>query len=70
MSSHSEIAGHLNKRNKVFSEATAGCTTMTAGNNTFAHQELKELIRAAEVQGFEVVLTAGALKIRPKDSTL
>lgn len=70
MSSHNEVAGHLNRRNKVFSEATNGCTTMTAGNNNFAHQELKELIAAVEVEGFEIVITAGALKIRPKDSTL
>jgi hypothetical protein len=70
MASHSEIEGHLGRKGKTFSSATAGVTTMTAGNNNFSHQELKELIATAEVEGHELVITAGALKIRPKDSTL
>jgi len=70
MASHSEIEGHLSRRGKTFSGATAGVSTMTAANNNFSHQELKELIAAAEVEGHELVITAGALKIRPKDSTL
>jgi hypothetical protein len=70
MAAHSEIEGHLGRKGKTFSSATAGVATMTAGNNTFSHQELKELIRVAEVEGYELVLTAGAIKVRPKDSAL
>lgn len=70
MASHSEISGHLGRRGKTFSDATAGVSTLTAGNNTFSHQELHELLRVAESEGYELVMTAGAMKIRPKDSAL
>jgi hypothetical protein len=70
VSAHSTIDGLLALKNKNFSGATAGVTTLTAANNTFEAKDLEELIRVAKATGNEVVLNAGALKIRPKDSTL
>jgi hypothetical protein len=70
MSAHSEIEGHLGRRGKTFSSATAGCATLTAPNTNFSHQELLELIDVCRSEGHELILTAGAMKIRPKDSTL
>lgn len=70
MSAHSEVEKHLGLRGKTFSGATAGCATLTAGNTNFSHQELVELLDVCRVEGHEVTITAGAMKIRPKDSTL
>lgn len=70
MSAHSEVEAHLGRKQKVFSGATAGITTQTAGNTNWSYQELKELFAVCDAEGHEVVLTAGALKIRPLNSTL
>lgn len=70
MSAHSEVEGHLGRHGKTYSGATAGCATLTAANTNFSHQELMDLIDVLKASGYELTLTAGAMKIRPKDSTL
>lgn len=63
------VEQHLNLKRKTFTSG-AGITTLTAGNANFSQQEIAELERVAAATGQELVWTAGALKIRPKDSTL
>jgi hypothetical protein len=70
VSAHSEIEAHLGRKGVTFSGATAGITTVTAGNNTLDSKNFAELERIAQVYGHEVVFTAGALKIRPANSNL
>lgn len=70
MAAHGEITKVLNNKNLAFSDATAGVSTLTAGNSTLSMQDLQDIINACRASGFEVVHTAGALKIRPKDSAI
>jgi len=70
MAAHGSVQNFLDLKGKTYSTATAGVTTLTAGNNNFDAKELEELIRACKAIGHEVVVTAGAVKIRPKDSAL
>lgn len=70
MSSHSNVSDHLGRKGITFSEATAGCTTVSAANNTLDAKDLSELERVAGVSGYEVILNAGAIKIRPRNSNL
>lgn len=70
MAAHSEITKHLSGKQLTFSDAAAGVSTLTAGNTTLDMKDLQDLINACRASGFELVHTAGALKIRPKDSTL
>lgn len=70
MAAHAEINKHLDRLGLTYSTATAGVTTVTAGNTTLDFQRLTELARVAQAEGHELVFSAGALKIRPKDSAL
>jgi hypothetical protein len=70
MAAHSEITKLLNLKNVTFSDATAGVSTLAAGAATLEMKDLQDIINACRASGFELVHTAGALKIRPKDSTL
>lgn len=70
MAAHSEITKHLSGKGWTFSDATAGISTLTAPNTTLDMQALQDLINVCRASGFELVHTAGALKIRPKDSSL
>lgn len=70
MAAHPEITKVLSNKRLTFSDATAGVSTVTAGNTTLSMQDLKDLINACAASGFELVFTAGALKIRPKDTAL
>jgi len=70
MAAHQNVQKFLDEKNKTYSTATAGVTTLTAANTNFDMKELEEMIRAAKGAGCELVLTAGALKIRPRDSAL
>jgi len=67
---HVEINKHLDRMGVTYSTATAGVTTVTAGNTTLDWKTLQEIERSAAAEGHELVFTAGALKIRPKDSNL
>jgi hypothetical protein len=70
MAAHSEFNKHLDRLGLNYSTATAGITTVTAPNTTMEWKQILELERMAAAMGHELVFTAGALKIRPKDSTL
>lgn len=70
MAAHSEIERHMSQKGLVIVSGAAGVTTITAPNTTLDAKALHELIRTAEAEGYEVVFTAGALKVRPKDSVL
>ncbi len=70
MSAHSEIEAHLGRKGVTYSSATAGCTTVAAGAASFDHKDLAELERVCAAEGYELLFTAGALKIRPKNSAL
>lgn len=69
MPGHAQVEQYLNNKNKAFTSG-AGVTTLTAGQASFDQKELADLERACAASGQELVFTAGALKIRPKDSTL
>lgn len=70
MAAHQEVEGHLGRKGITFSSATPGVSTITAPNTTLSMQTLSELIQVCQAEGHELVFTAGALKIRPKDSNL
>jgi len=70
MSVHPEIELYLARKNNGFSGASPGIATRAAANMFLDHQGLKELMDVCEVNGHEVVITAGAFKIRPKDTAL
>lgn len=70
MAAHAELTKRLNDKRLTFSDATAGCSTLTAGNATLDMQDLQDIIHACRASGFELIHTAGALKIRPKDTSL
>lgn len=63
------VEQHLSNKNKGFTSG-AGVTTLSAAQNTFDAKEFAELKRVCAATGQEIVFTAGALKIRPKDSNL
>jgi hypothetical protein len=69
MPGHNDSEVLLGKLRKTFVSGT-GVTTMTAPNNNFSMQELRDLIISCEANGQEIVVTAGALKIRPANSAL
>ena len=69
MPGNGSVEQHLNNKNKGFTSG-AGVTTLSAAQATFDAREMAELERVAAATGQELVWTAGALKIRPKDSTL
>jgi hypothetical protein len=69
MPAHQEVERGLSNKRIPFVSGT-GVATVTAANTNLSHQDIKDLIHLAEAEGHELVFTAGALKIRPKDSTL
>lgn len=70
MAAHQNVQDCLTRLRKTVDTSVAGVTSLTAGNSTFDSKELDELLRAAKASGQEVVITAGSVRIRPKDSTL
>jgi hypothetical protein len=69
MPGHPHVEAFLTSKGKPFTSG-AGITTLTAGQANFDQKEIAELERACHASGQEVVFTAGAMKIRPKDSNL
>jgi hypothetical protein len=71
MAAHPEIQKVLAARGgKTVDNSVAGITTVAAANNNFSMQELEDLFHAAKASGYEMVLSAGVLKIRPRDTAL
>ena len=70
MSAHSEIDKKCAQLNLTAATGSAGITTISAANATLDAKQLRDLLETARGAGFEVVLAAGAVKIRPKDSSL
>ena len=70
MAAHSEVEKALNKKGLTFSSATAGISTLTAPNTNLSMQDLEDLINVAKANNHELVFTAGALKLRPWNSSL
>jgi len=69
MPGHAEVERVLSGKNKTFVSGT-GVITLTAGNTNLSMQDISDIIHACQASGQELVFSAGALKIRPKDSTL
>jgi hypothetical protein len=69
MPGHAEVERVLSGKQKTFVSGT-GVITLTAGNTNLSMQDLQDIINACVASGQELVFTAGALKIRPKDSAL
>ena len=69
MPGHPEVEKLLARKQLTFTSGT-GISTIVAANTNLSMQDLQDIINACRASGQELVFSAGALKIRPKDSTL
>lgn len=69
MSGHLEVEKLLRQKRLTFTSGT-GISTIVAANTNLSMQDLQDIINSCLASGQELTFSAGALKIRPKDSTL